>query len=402
MKILIVSQFYAPDITACAFRISETAKLLSEKGWEVHVIAALPHKTLINKDFNDGIVKVNRLPIIPYKGGGKASYLLHYLSFMAVAFIKGILNREKYDAIWVTSPPLFTAVAGYALALIKHCPICLDIRDLWPDSAVSAGQISENSLAYKAARIVEKFLYRRSTCITCVSKPMANHIKKITNKPVCIIYNGTEKKYINLEKVPFKDYDEVCLRYTGNIGRCQNISLLADAAFLLQERNVKGFRIEIIGDGAEKALIQNKIQENNLANIFIKPPVTKDEAMQLMIESDALLLHIKNDETMAKTVPSKLFDYMAAGTPILYGLKGEGAEILSKSGGNLAYDPDSPEDLADKIEFFLKNRQKLTKKARKNAKIALKRYTREAMTEKLMKFISNTVQRLVDGGQKRQ
>ena len=142
-SILVVSQFYHPDITAAAFRIRETAEILVALGHRVTVVTAEPHKGAVADEtaVDDGQVTVIRVPIEKYQGGGKWRYIRHYLSFMVNAVRYGRHGVDRPDVVWASSPPLFVGVAGLILARLLGARFTLDIRDLWPDSAVVVGQI---------------------------------------------------------------------------------------------------------------------------------------------------------------------------------------------------------------------------------------------------------------------
>ena len=119
-KILIISQFYYPDVTACAFRIKETVDLLLAKGHAVHVIAGEPHKGQIKgQQIDDGNATVTRVKLFKYSGKGKWNYILHYLSFMFGAVAASFKHPSRFDVVWASSPPLFTAISGYFVSLLK-------------------------------------------------------------------------------------------------------------------------------------------------------------------------------------------------------------------------------------------------------------------------------------------
>ncbi|MGM0599433.1 MAG: glycosyltransferase family 4 protein [Candidatus Rifleibacteriota bacterium] len=391
-KILIISQFYYPDVTACAFRIKETAEWLSNQGLEVHVIAGEPHKGQIdNKEIDDGNIKVTRVPLFKYEGGGKWNYIRHYLSFMLGAIKASFKHKGTFDIVWASSPPLFTGIAGYLIAKIKRAAFCLDIRDIWPESAVVAGQISDKGLLFKGAKIVEKALYRLADKTSCVANPMADYIKSISKRkrPV-VIYNAIPEKLLGKEPDKTRQPgDTIEILYIGNMGYCQNLGLVVKAAEALAQRQEKRIRFKLTGNGVEKEFLENEIKKLNLNNIEISGVVAKEKAIELIKNADALMLHLKDDGTMNKTIPSKVFDYMAAGKPVLYGLKGEAADILEVSGGNLYYNPTSHEQLVSQAIKLAENYEHLTAKARHNRVMVKQKFLREKMAARLLTHFSS-------------
>jgi glycosyltransferase involved in cell wall biosynthesis len=386
LKILIVSQFYYPDITACAFRMHETATLLKKMGHEVHIIGGEPHKAQLDENTEDGDLKVLRVKL--YKNtSGKWNYIRHYMSFMLGAIRAARQLDNDYDVVWASSPPLFTGIAGYAIAKEKKCKLCLDIRDIWPESAVVAGQISNKGVLFRAAKIIEKLLYGAAQRITCVAKPMAEHIAAIepSAKPV-VIYNSILNKYLaNPPLEPEKNPSTVNILYIGNMGYCQNLSLIVDAAAILEGRGQKSIKFKLIGSGVEKEQIINSIKEKALETVEVCEVVAKSDTFELARHAHALILHLKDDGIMDKTIPSKVFDYMAAGRPIMYGLKGEATGIISLKNGNLMYNPASAEELANAAEELYKNYGEYGQKAAQNYEVVKSSFTREKMTEKLVK-----------------
>ena len=387
-RILIISHFYYPDVTAAAFRIKETADILSQMGFKVHVIAGEPHKGQVgNNTLDDGNIVVTRVPLIKYSGKGKWNYILHYLSFMFGAIYASWKHPSRFDIVWATSPPLFTGISGLAVSILKKAKYVLDIRDIWPESAVVAGQISSTGLLFKAAKIVEKFLYNSADYITCVAKPMAKYIASISSnsKTPTVIYNSIPQSMIENET---KDCisnktDILNILYIGNMGICQNLDLVLDAAKLLTSKGINNVKYTLVGKGTETEKLINRVHSENIMNVEIKGIVPKSEAIHLIQTANALMLHLKDDGTMNKTIPSKVFDYMAGGKPILFGLKGEATEILGSVSGNLYYDPASAEQLANQSISLANNYTKLAKQAKQN-KIKVKaEFTREKMVERL-------------------
>lgn len=395
-NILIVSQYYHPDVTAAAFRIKEMADILASKGHKITVISAKPHKGIIQSsgEIDDGNVKAIRLPIILYYGKGKWNYILHYASFMLNTIFYFILNfARRYDFVLATSPPLPVGLAGFLISKLRGSQFILDIRDIWPDSAVVAGQISKNSTLYKLGKRMEHWLYRKADLITCVSKPMAEYINGvIKNKKVVVIYNGVPKKYVQQDYYD-KDYNStiikehnISLTYLGNMGHVQNLQIALEAAKQIKSE-MPNIIFYLIGDGIEKKKLEKFKDDNMLDNVVIMGPVLKEHAMGLMHQSSALFFQLKDDAIMEKTVPSKVFDYMAAGKPILFGIRGEGKEIMEQAEGNIFYQPDSVESFVEAVRKLEKNYQRLSEDATMNRAIVEQKYTRERIVDKFEKYL---------------
>lgn len=392
-RLLIVSQYYSPDITAAAFRIEETAAILCSKGYDITVITAKPHRAAIDtiNDPENSQIKTIRVPIIKYHGKGKWDYTGHYFSFMIMAIVASLFRtRSKYDIVFASSPPLFVGVAGYLIAKLKRAKFILDVRDLWPDTAVVAGQLKQENRLYKWAKITERWLYRKAHLLSCVAEPMAKYIRNhVAQDKVVVIYNGVSQRYLNSNDLNDKNWygllaaSKINVVYVGNMGHLQELQLLLEAAKQIKAEGIDDIVFYLVGSGAEKRRLKQLKLEYGLNNVIISNPVSKIKAIELICKSSALFLQLKDGWVMEKTIPSKLFDYMIGGKPILFGIKGEGKKILENSKGNIYFEPGSIKSLVDAIKALKENYSYLRKCAKEN-KIALQKYyMRETLTNKL-------------------
>lgn len=392
-RILIISQFYHPDITAAAFRIKETADLLASRGHSVHVIAGEPHKARAPGEgpLTDGRVKVTRVKLFKAEGKGTWNYIRHYMSFMLGAIYASWKHPSRFDIVWASSPPLFTGVAGLVISKLKKARFALDIRDIWPESAVVAGQLSAQGNLFQAAKIVERTLYKSADIITCVARPMAGYISGIAaGKQPAVIYNGIPRSYF--DSMGGNDLDggrmaqapgELEILYVGNMGHVQSLSVLIEAANLLQREGATGIRFVLVGEGAQRKALVEQAGALGLKNVSFTGILPKAEALRRMRECSALVLLLKADGTMDKTIPSKVFDYMAAGRPVLFGLGGEGREIFSRVSANMEFSPDSSDSLAAAVRRLRDEYPAVARTAAENREIVRREFLREAMVDRL-------------------
>lgn len=398
MRILVITQFFSPDITAAAFRMSETVDILLRRGCEVRVVTSYPHKS------NDPVVDpkhaiaedlVKRVKLSPVGNGGLFSYLRHYLSFMVGAFAKGVglwSGRWCPDVIWVTSPPLFSGLAGMLLGRLLRCPIVLDIRDLWPDSAVSAGQLSYGGRAYRVGQRLESLLYRRADAITCVSAPMAEYLKARASCSVTVVYNGVQGNEISNQRPAAAPYPRIC--YAGNLGRVQGLEmLLTSFAGLCKDPKYDGWKITFIGSGANKKALKQCIEAmpELSQRVDLLPPMSKSSVARYLRESSILFLNLKADKVFSLTIPSKLFDYMLAGRPILGGITGQGKDILMETGGNIAFEPSNTSSFSAALYEMLGDLPVFSSKANQNASFVSEHFRREEQTDRLLKVFRDTL-----------
>lgn len=404
MRILIISQYFPPDITAAAFRMGETKDCLERLGFDVRVITAEPHKGIANSSFNkynDIILKdtlnsdVYRVPVKHLYGAGLIPYLMHYMSFVLRALIKGIVILKynwRPDIIWASSPPIFTGIVGSLLSKLFNIPMVLDVRDIWPESAVSAGQISRNGLAYRIGRWLEKKLYREAASITCISEPMSEYLGLEGARYVTIVYNGVMKSWIDQVEINATDNCQKRILYAGNIGRVQGIDILIKAfAKILEQKELDDWRLEIIGSGAIQPYIEKLIHDSNLSDrVIIHPPKTKEEVIKELKTSSILFMNLKGDAVFELTIPSKVFDYLIAARPIVAGIKGEGYNILKSTGANILFEPNNLLDMANAIRIAINLLESFSEKAARNLQV-VKHFTREEATLNLISAFQKTL-----------
>jgi glycosyltransferase involved in cell wall biosynthesis len=389
MRILFICQFFTPDITAAAFRMSDFARLLAAAGDEVRVITSYPHKAHVDqvddRTFETAGIRVDRCRLPEVRAGyGARSYLRHYLSFVRGSLRLGWrVWREGWrpDVIYASSPPLFVGLSGRVLSMLFRCPWVFEVRDIWPAAAVSAGQLRADSRAYRLGQRMERYLYRHADHLTCVAAPMRDYLVQQTERPVTVVYNGIATDSITAVPVsshPPENSPRVLL-YAGNLGHVQQLDLLLEAmAQLSHEADLRGWQVQILGTGAQHENLRRLADQLHLDDrVRFLPTVTRDEAARRLSGADLLYLHLMHDETMERTIPSKLFDYLLAARPILAGLAGEGTQILASTGANVVFPPGDLAALKASLLHAIRHYGELNCHAEDNRQLVLSRFTRE-------------------------
>ena len=386
MKVLIVAQYFPPDITAAAFRIYDMARLLEAQGHEVHVITTYPHRASSNsrrpEAYDGDISGVWRTRVTPFTGGGFLDYVRHYASFMVGSSWLGLrrrLARWKPDVIWASSPPLFVGLSGAALSRIFGIPLVMDIRDIWPASAVGAGQLSEEGRAYRLGVRMEQYVYDRAAHVTCVARPMQDYIRSRSKTPVTVVYNGTRAADLAKFKARTGSEHRPVLLYAGNLGRAQQLDLLVRAWGNLSRRNrTVGWTVKLLGSGAlEDDLRKLAVSLDLKDSIVFSPPVSREEAMRQMSIAGALFISLQPNKAFERTIPSKVFDCMAVGKPILAGVLGEGRSILESTGANPCYEPGCQQSLEQALETLIEDYPQWQRLASGNPRVVRDQFTRQ-------------------------
>ena len=395
MKILIIAQYYNPDITAAASRITETADLLCETGHNVTVVTATPHKSNVsNYDVYDenALATILRVKVGAGPQQGAWGMIKQYLGFSIGALLKVVRNLRVIspDIIWISSPPLPVTMASLVLRFFFRVPVVLDIRDIWPESAVNIGTIKRGSLLEKLGKKLERLSYNHAEEITCVSSNMKDYLDERTSNKVTTIYNSVGR--LQMEKLYQSSPDPDIFCYAGNVGHAQDMEILIRSfALARQDHAMTASILYIVGDGAVLNNVKSLASELNLMNcIKFFGALPKELALDKMHEAGCLLLPLKDAPAFRITVPSKVFDYMSMSRPILTNIGGEGADIIGRCEANEIVPPGD-------ISKFSKGMIKIRKDwdfrlslASVNRDVVAQKFTRELQVRELEKVLSRS------------
>jgi glycosyltransferase involved in cell wall biosynthesis len=360
LRIVLVSQYFPPEVGATQTRIQSFAEHLAARGHRVTVIAEFPNHPhgVMPPEYRGRIFEVDRSN--PYRvvrvwvktntEKTQITRLSFYLSFMTLATaVAPIVGRA--DVVVATTPPLFTALAGLAIARVNRAPFVLDVRDLWPAAATSLMQISPG-WETRVAESIERRIYRAAAAVTAVTRPFCDHIDGIRQhgRPTVYLPNGTLEQFFvdgdsGDEHRLGVDRGRFLATFAGTLGIAQALPALVEAAALLDDEA----DIAFVGEGPMKESLQGLVRERGIGNVHFHHQRPLDEIPPILGASDALLVPLSAHPTFEQFVPSKLTDFMATGRPVIVSAAGEAARILDEAGAGIAVPPEDPAALAAAI-----------------------------------------------------
>jgi glycosyltransferase involved in cell wall biosynthesis len=270
--------------------------------------------------------------------------VLAQLSFALAAVATGG-RMGPADVVVVESPPLFDGWAGAWLAWRRGARMVFNVADLWPESVVALGAV-RSRLLIRLAEWLERWCYRRAWRILAVTRGIERTLRQRGWKKVRFLPNG-----VDLARFRAADgagvraamgWDEeavVCL-YAGTLGLSQALDKALDAARLLED--LPTFRLVLMGDGAEREALVAAAGPN----VVILPPVARDVVPDWLAAADILFISLKDIPLFHGAVPSKTYEAMAAGRPIVMAARGEAPALLEEAGGGVVVPPEDPEALA--------------------------------------------------------
>lgn len=358
MRVLLFTQFFPPEIGATQTRLHAFARGLAERGHDVEVICEIPNhpQGVVHQGFRGRAVvrreedgfRVRHVWVATAPSKTTRTRLAFYASYAAGAsIVASALPRP--DVILASSPPLPVAAAAALVAKRHRVPWVMDVRDLWPEAAVALGELSNARLLAWAERL-ERRLYEDAAAIVTVTEPFGDLIAEKTSDPekISLIPNGTTRLWVDGAQVePDRRSLELpesqfLWTYAGNVGTAQGLEAAVDAAAALGE----GFRLLILGDGPALTALQKHAQAVAPDRVMFRGQVAPEEAVRHVRASDALLVPLSGHPILRTFVPSKLFDFCAAGRPVIVAAAGEPARLGEAAGAAVAVPPDDAEQLA--------------------------------------------------------
>ncbi len=400
MKILIHTQYYPPEMGAPQARLSDLARRLKNFGHEVSILTAFPnypsgkifagYSGYYKEETIDGI-KVMRAWVYPSASSGFVRRLICYFSFCLSSFLAGILKAGPYDIIITESPPIFLGISGWLIAKAKKARWIMNVSDLWPQSAKYVGMFDEKSLAYKLLDGLAKFLYKRAWLITGQSLGIIKEIKDIAeNTDVFHLTNGVDPEKFSPEKAnenirkKYLRKGETGFVYAGLHGIFQGLDQIVYAAKKVEKYPV---RFILIGDGPVKQDLVKLAKDSGLSNTDFYHPLPHSKMAELLASMDVAIITLKSP--IKGAVPSKIYEAMGAGIPVLLVASGEPAQIIQETKTGLVAAPGDIKDIVKKIIMLLKD-EKLCKELGNNGrKAALTRFDRNIIAEKFEKVLKN-------------
>jgi glycosyltransferase involved in cell wall biosynthesis len=359
-----LTQYFPPETGAAQVRLFEVAKAIRDQGHHIEVVTAFPnHPTGIippqyrgkfyMRDELEGMT-VHRTWIYPVQRGKFWKRLLNYFSFVFSA-LYGVLKAGKADYIFVESPPLFIGYTTLFSKWVKGAKVIFNVSDLWPESAVSLGLVT-NKQMIALAEGLERTMYKTSWKISTQTEGIIESLVKrgIPKEKIVFLPNGVDPELFTPHEPDQELAEKLGLQgkyvilYAGTMGYAHGLEVALQAAELL-EKSQPEIVFLFVGDGSEKPRLQEIAREKELANVRwvdFQPITEMHRYYSLASLNLSTLRRYKLSEGVR---PSKVFPGLASGKPLLYVGEGEGAKIVEESGGGVIIPPEEPEALVQVI-----------------------------------------------------
>jgi glycosyltransferase involved in cell wall biosynthesis len=368
MKILLLTDYFPPEVNAPATRGIEHCREWLKLGAEVTVITCAPnfpqgkvHEGYRNRLYQvedlDGI-RVIRVWSYIARNEGFYKRAIDFVSFAFTAFWAGLF--ERCDVIVATSPPFFITFAGYALSKVKRRPWLFEVRDIWPESIRTLGAMKSSPVLDLLEKI-ELALYRDAKTVIAVTDAFKrNFIRRgISPDKIAVVTNGAN---LDLYQAQGKNAalasrlgldGKFVVSYIGTHGMAHALEFIVGNLDKVQDESI---HFLFIGDGAKKPDVVQLAATMALKNVTFLDPVPKEMVADYLSITDVALVPLLKNDTFKEVIPSKIFESSAMRKPILLGVEGQAQEIVEKYGAGVCFEPENGTDFLAKLAELRTNR----------------------------------------------
>ncbi|HWU61097.1 MAG TPA: glycosyltransferase family 4 protein [Ensifer sp.] len=360
LRVLIVSQYFFPE----EFPINSVVADLRRRNIEVEILTGKPNYpqgTLFEGYKGWGLQReqfegatIHRVPIIPRGRKSGARLALNYLSYVVSGLLLApwMLRRRKFDVVFVYGiSPILQAIPALFLGWLKSAPTVVWVQDLWPESLSATGYLTNPRMLGWVRHVVQA-IYRKSDRLLVQSLAFIGSVRQMApDTQIDYFPNSVGSEFLSSGAVDLPEIGGLespfPVVFAGNIGSAQAVDVILEAAKLL--RDEKDIQFVIVGDGSERAWLQQQVEKHGLKNMSLPGRLPVAFMPALMRKASVLLVSLRNEPIFELTTPSKVQAYLASGRPIVASLNGEGARIIHEAQAGLAAPAGNADALKDAI-----------------------------------------------------
>ncbi len=412
MNILLIHQYFLEPDDAGGSRFNEMTKVWSEQGHKISVLSGMMHangkekrqeyegKYFVNK--KDGLVDVWRCHVSESYNSGFLGRMWAYFSFVFSSIWAGVFKlKGNYDVILVTSPPLFVGITAYVLSVLKKKPIVFEVRDLWPESAIDTGVIT-NKWIVKFAYWFESFIYRKAKLINVLTpafKATLIEKKNIPSDKIIFIPNAadfafSDKLIYTFNKADFRNklgwQDKFVITYVGAHGVANHLIQVLDVAAIIKELSPDVFFV-FIGSGMQKNDLMNSKEDRQLTNVLFLDPVPKQEIFKYIMASDFGMSVLKKVDTFKTIYSNKTFDYMACRKPLFLLIDGISRELVEEAQCGVYVEPENPQAFVEAILKYKDNKDAIENMGDNGYQFAKQNFDRSVLSNRYISLINRII-----------
>ena len=407
MNILFYSHYFVPEIGAPSARLYDLSREWISSGHSVQVVTCFPNhpfghlypgyrRAMYMQENLEGI-QVHRHWTFVTPNTGVMKKTLGHVSYLPSAILLSQPRLKPFDVAVATSPTFFPALAGIWAGRRGQIPFVMEVRDLWPAIFIELGIIKNRRLIQWLEKL-EMYLYRKATRIVTVTEAFKQSLvdRRVPGTKIVAIPNGAD---IDFWK-PIEDpadlrrtlglEDCFVVLYVGTHGISHALErVLESAKALIGHPQI---RFLFVGEGAEKEKLVHQAKEWNLNNVIFLDPVDKEAVKKFYALGDVCLVPLRDVPLFKTFIPSKMFEVMAMGRPILASLKGEAADILRRSKGALVVEPEDSGAMTESILHLSRHRKEGKAMGKEGRRFVVDHYSRRSLAMRYIDLLKEAVE----------
>jgi glycosyltransferase involved in cell wall biosynthesis len=365
VRVLVISQLFAPEMGALPNRLTPLTRHLGSHGHDVFVATGMPNYPKgeifpayrgrrFMRETLEGATVIRTSYYTTPRNVSKRTQLRSYLSFLPAVLHSG-WRAGRVDVVFVTSPPIFPALPAMLLVKLRRAKLVVDLRDLWPDEVVAVGAAREGSLPIRVLRWIERRMYRSADVVTCTTRSFADTVAErgVGPEKRRLLPNGADVELFrplpreNEIEAQYPFGDRFVVMYSGLLGIKHGLETVIDAAALLRDRKDVVFFLR--GEGPRREALEAQARDLGLENVVFGGERPIEDVPYLLARADVCVTNLLPDLYLQKIVSVKIFEYLACEKPVVGALAGEGARVLEESGGGIVVAPGDARALADAV-----------------------------------------------------
>jgi len=393
LRVLLLADRFAPEVSAVSVRSLAHAKVWQELGHDVVVVTCVPNfpkgevfegyrNKLYQEDVVEG-VKVVRIWSYMAANEGVVKRSFDYISFFLSAVF--LCRRfPEFDVCLATSPPIFVAFAGALVAKLRRRPWVFEVRDLWPASIRAVG-VSKSPVLNLVEKL-ELALYRSADRVMVLTRSFEEDLvsRGIPAEKIDVVTNGVDLAQFQRPNSRRQIRDSLGVSesallagYIGTTGLAHGLTTLVEAAERCAAADDVVFLI--MGEGADRKRLESLVAQKGLTNVIFRNFVGHDEVADYISSLDLSVVHLRPDPVFKTVIPSKIFENMALGVPLLMAVEGESAEIVADAGCGLCIPSGDSEKMAAAVLELNAARARLDEMGRRGLDAVARKYDRKVL-----------------------
>lgn len=397
MRITYLHQYFNTPTMPGSTRSYEFGRRLVTSGHEVNLVTSLRDSKNKKNWFesNEAGMRVHWLPV-PYSN--RMGYRERIRSFIRFALLSAAKAASlRADVIFASSTPLTIAFPAVHAAKKQKVPLVFEVRDLWPEIPIAIGAL-RNPLLRHASRILEKWAYRHSSVVVALSPGIKRGISDLgfPENRIGVIPNGSDNtEFAHNEKAGrrFREsrpwlQDRPLVAYGGTFGAVNGVGYMVDLAVNLKKHN-SDIRILLVGDGSQLEYLLEVARRNGVLgqNLFIEPPMPKQEAPSLLSASTMMASLFIDVPELRSNSANKFFDSLAASKPILLNYGGWMHDMVMLNNCGLPMWRRPMSEVAFKLHSAMHDSAWLAQAGFAARKLAEKHFDRNILASQLEKLL---------------